>query len=278
LTKSFFNINLNFLVGTFIKTKTIKQYYSKKQKLQPKKLNNLKEIFENFYKNNIEQIKENIKNRKVKFQSHFNNILDDIRSKLLDMSFLNFYSEKTITNHQIKELLTNKFQTFLYTNEPDLEIFFTDIQYFTKFYKQKYFNLDFLSLANHYLKFYGKAEIKNVITQFESFTSKNDLYILSTKNAKFNHLKLSNHGLNQNNLCIFDEKYVENSKVNSLKSVKNNKNKSDDFKNNEIYFSRFIESCENKILGNSNFISNFSENFNIFNSPFNISNFTSNLK
>lgn len=249
-----FKISLDHLIG-FIKTKTKRQYYSKKQKLQYKKLEILEKKFTLFFKNDLQKC--------IKIK----NILDDFRSKLTNTDFLKFYTELNY-DLQIKELLSNRDQTFLYNNDLNSEIFFTDIQYFTQFYKSSCFNLDFLNLSNHYLNLYEKDEIKNVKIQFINNLYEDERYIsvknsknslkntLDTDNMYFSNFINTQKTFDNSNRFLRSKKlpfHSSNSKNYSLES-KNPMKKSDVLKNinSNIYFPNFNGDFMQSIYSNPN--------------------------
>lgn len=239
MANELFKINLGHLIG-FIKTKTQKQYYSKKQKLQ-NKLKILEENFVKFFKIDIQKCDKKIKN-----------ILDDIRSKLTNPNFLKSYSELNY-DLQIKELLSNKNQTFVYNDKLNSEIFFTNIQYFTQFYKSSHFNLDFLNLSNHYLNLYDKDEIKNVKIKCISNLYENDESHISVKNSK-NSFK---NTFNMHFSSLMDAKNISNDSNKFLRS-KRPLFHSSKFKNYYLESKSQIKesnAIENKY--SQNFINNF---------------------
>lgn len=239
----------------FIKTKTQKQYYSKKQKLQYKRLKILKEEFECFFKEDIIQTKKNIKKIKDK------NILDDIRLKLTNPFFLESYS-KLNYDLQIKELSSYKSQNFLYNDELNSEIFFTDIQYFNQFYKSSYFNLDFLNLSNHYLNLYGKNEIKNVKIQSFSNQHKNGT-LICFKNKRYS-LKFEDSI--KNNTSNINNTYFSNFMTNYRKNILDDSNKF--LRSKRSFFDstnlkNYVPKSEN-IIEKSNIPENINEYFSNF--------------
>lgn len=190
-----------------LKTKTSTQFYSKKQKLDNNnKLNHLKTKFESFYEKEISEIKIHIEKTKITHNLNNNcckvdsiDFITDIKSKLSNNSFKDFYSKELNRSDQIELLLENDNQMYIHNKDINTEIVLSNYEYFTDFYENDILNFDFISLANHYLKLYGRDKLKNVIVEDQEIYFSNDYHYYSDDIIPIVHKKVRKKQINNSN-------------------------------------------------------------------------------
>ncbi len=243
MINSLFNIKFGPLLR-YIKTKSSTQFYSKKQKLEigTNKLKQLKTFLETFYEKEIIKNKNNIEvtqnSKKQICKVYLNELILSFKALLTNNSFKDLYSKNVRKQDQIDILSENECQEYLYNKEMNTEIILSNIEYFTCLYDGDALNFDFLSLANHYLKLYGKEEVKNVKIVNHEFSLKEN------NDSKLEEVPIVN--VKENDNIIYGNDCFENVKKNKIKNKNEKKtNISDDFNfvNNEQILSNISKQC-----------------------------------